>query len=55
MFYLDNKIDGLNITIDEYIKKIEAVTKQSAIDSFKAVELDTIYFLKGKGGNSENA
>lgn len=54
MFYLDNKIDGIEITIDEYLKKLGEVTKKSAVEAFKNVELDTIYFLKGKEAK-ENA
>ncbi len=48
MFYLDNKIDGVCITPDDYCEKIKSVTKESAIEAFKNVCLDTIYLLKGK-------
>ncbi len=48
MFNLNNKIDGEEMTVEEYCEKIKAVTVESVIDAFSDVNLDTIYFLKGK-------
>jgi predicted Zn-dependent peptidase len=35
--------------IKEWLRKVEQVTKQQIIDTGTKIELDTIYFLKGKG------
>lgn len=45
-----NVIAGTNRTIDEWIEGIHQVTKEDLLKLSKKVELDTIYFLKGKGG-----
>lgn len=48
MFYMDNKTDGVDITPEEYCKKVEAVTRESVCEAFKSMKLDSIYFLKGR-------
>ena len=53
MFYLDNKIDGADLSIEDYCKKIESVTKQGVVEAVKNTELDAIYFLKGKENGEE--
>ncbi|MBM7659295.1 putative Zn-dependent peptidase [Bacillus mesophilus] len=35
--------------IDEWLRKVKDVTKEQIIEAGKKIELDTIYFLKGKG------
>ena len=35
-------------SIDEAISKIEAITKDDVVKALENVELDTVYFLKGK-------
>ncbi len=54
MFYLDNKIDGVCISIEDYCRKIESVTKESVIEAISKTELDSIYFLKGKTSGEES-
>ncbi len=44
-FYFDQKLYEENLTVDEYIEKIEKVTKEEVIDIAKQIQLDTIYFL----------
>jgi predicted Zn-dependent peptidase len=53
MYNLSNCALGLDISIDEYTRKIDEVTKESCAESFKDLALDTVYFLCGK--ENENA
>ena len=53
MFYLDNKIDGVDTSIEDYCRKIEGVTRKSVIEAISKTELDSIYFLKGKSKGEE--
>lgn len=53
MYNLSNCALGLDVSVDEYIKKIDEVTKKSCAESFKDLTLDTVYFLCGK--ENENA
>ncbi len=42
---------GKETTLDEYAKKIEAVTKKQIVTLAKRVRIDTVYFLRsGKEG-----
>lgn len=43
-----NVISNQKVTIDEWIANIDLVTKEEIINAAKKVQLDTIYFLKGK-------
>ncbi|TYR82782.1 insulinase family protein [Priestia megaterium] len=45
-----NELTGKQITVDEYLKKIDAVSKQDIIKVAETIEMDTIYFLTGTGG-----
>lgn len=47
-FSLDQDMYGENLTIEEYIKKVEAVTKEQIIDVANNVKINTIYYLKDK-------
>ena len=46
-----NVIASMNRSFEEYLEGIEKVTKEEVVEVAKKVELDTIYFLKGMGGN----
>lgn len=46
--YLLGLINDIPETIDTMINKLEAVSKQEIIDVARKIQLDTIYFLKGK-------
>lgn len=47
-FYLGQMLYGNEITIEEAIEKIDSVTADQVKDAFERVELDTVYFLKGR-------
>ncbi len=47
-FYLGEKISGTNYTIDEYIRRIDAVTVKDITDAAKDITLSTVYLLAGK-------
>ena len=50
-FSLDQDVYGENLTVEEYIKKVEAVTKEQIIDVANKVKINTIYYLKDKEEN----
>jgi len=45
-YYMANELSDSSLSTEDYIKDIEAVTKESIINIAKDIELDTIYFLK---------
>ncbi|WP_226665594.1 EF-P 5-aminopentanol modification-associated protein YfmF [Metabacillus litoralis] len=47
-----NVIANITRSFDDYLNGIESVTKEEVDQVAKKIELDTIYFLKGMGGNS---
>ena len=47
-FYLAMRFSKTSDTIEDAIKKVEAVTKEDIIKAFSTVNLDTVYFLKGE-------
>lgn len=47
-FYLGEKIAGTNYTIDEYIRRIDAVTVDDITDAAKDITLSTVYLLAGR-------
>jgi predicted Zn-dependent peptidase len=47
-----NVIAKKNRSFDEYLQGIEEVSKEDVVKVADKVELDTIYFLKGMGGNA---
>lgn len=48
-FYLGEKIANTNNTIDHVIGEVQKVTIEDVAKAASKIELDTIYFLKGKG------
>ena len=49
-FWLGQAVAGLDTTIEELTAQLEAVTREQVAEAAKKLELDTIYFLKGKEG-----
>ncbi len=47
-FYMSEMVAGSNHTIDELIEGIEKVTIEEVVKIAHKIELDTVYFLKGK-------
>lgn len=45
-YYFGQEFSETKVSLEEYIKKIEKVTKQDVIDIAKKVGVNTIYFLK---------
>ena len=50
-FDFDQKLHGENLSIEEYMQKIENVKKEDVIKVAQNVYINTIYFLEGEGGN----
>lgn len=44
-FYFSQSIGGTNTTVEKIIEMIEKVTVSDIVETFKNIELDTIYFL----------
>ena len=47
-FYFDQRLFDDNLTVQDYLNKINNVTKEQVIQIAKKVSMDTIYFLKNK-------
>lgn len=47
-YYVSARIAGSQDTLEEYIEKIKKVTVEDVINISKKIQLDTVYFLKGK-------
>ena len=45
-YYMGQELSGLNTSLEEYQKQIEAVTKEDIIEVANKVEINTIYFLR---------
>ena len=45
-FYFGQELSNLPITVEEYIKNVEKVTKEDIINVAKKVKINTIYFLR---------
>ena len=45
-YYLGQEISNSNVTIEEYRKRIEEVTKEQIEEVAKNIKINTIYFLK---------
>lgn len=45
-YYFSQELCNENVTIDDYIKKVENVTKENIINIANKVSINTIYFLK---------
>lgn len=48
MYYLSEKVKDSDISLEEYIENIKKVTPQEVAEVAKKLQLDTVYFLKGK-------
>lgn len=46
VYYIGHELSKVDYSIEEYIKKIENVTKQEIIDFAKTMKINTIYFLR---------
>jgi len=46
MYYFGQELSEEKVSADEYVKKIENVTKQDVSEIAKKVEINTVYFLK---------
>ena len=46
IFYIGQEISKTNLTLDEYIEKIQKVTKQDILELEKDIQINTIYFLR---------
>ena len=46
VYYIGQEIAKTNLTFEEYLKKIEKVTKEDVINLANQINLNTIYFLK---------
>ena len=49
-FWLGQAVAGLDTTIEELCAQFETVTREQVAQAAQKLELDTIYFLKGKEG-----
>lgn len=49
VLYNDVVGGGQNESVEEWIRQVKEVTKEQIIEVASKIELDTIYFLKGKG------
>lgn len=52
-YYLSQAIMGNDGGIDDLIERVGKVTKDEVVAAFNKIELDTIYFLKGNGGEEQ--
>ncbi len=48
VYYLTEKIKGTNLSLDAYIENIKKVTPDEVAEVARKLQLDTVYFLKGK-------
>lgn len=47
VFYIGQEISKQRVEVDEYIKSIEAITKEEVIEASKNIQINTIFFLRG--------
>lgn len=45
-YYFGQELSGTNVSEEDYIKKIENITKENIVDIANKVQINTIYFLK---------
>ena len=45
-YYFGQELSGTNVSEEEYIKKIENITKEDIINIANKVQINTIYFLR---------
>ena len=54
-FYLGRIINGIDASVSDFLKKIDALTLDDVMRAARALELHTVYFLKGeRDGEGEN-
>ena len=46
IYFLGQVLSGQNVSLDEYVKKIESITKEQIVDFANTVNVNTVYFLK---------
>ena len=46
IYYIGQEIAKTDMTLEEYIEKIENVTKEQILDVAKSISINTIYFLR---------
>ena len=46
IYYIGQEISKTNMSLDEYIGKIEKVTKDQVVELANSIQINTIYFLK---------
>ena len=46
IFYIGQEIAKTNMSLEEYIQKIESVSKEDILELAKNIEINTIYFLR---------
>ena len=46
IYYIGQEISKTNMSLEEYIEKIEKVTKENVIELANSIQINTIYFLK---------
>ncbi len=46
-FYMGRGLLGIDESVDEFLEKIYAVTREDIIKAANSIQLDTVYFLKG--------
>lgn len=54
-FYLSQHLSGTNDSVESFIEKINAVTKDDVIRVSKNLTLDTVYFLTSLSGEGERS
>ncbi len=42
-----NVVAGKNITVDEWLQRVDETTKEDIVKAAAKIQLDTIYFLTG--------
>ena len=45
-YYFGQELSKSNVSEEEYIKKIENITKENIVDIANKVQINTIYFLR---------
>ena len=46
IYYIGQEIAKTHMSLDEYMEKVESVTKEQIIELANSINLNTIYFLR---------
>ena len=46
IYYIGQEISKTNMSLEEYISKIETVTKEQVVELANSIQINTVYFLK---------